>query len=113
MSVLYHPENANVVIDALSRLSLGSVARVEDDKKKLVRNIHRLARLGVLLVEYIEGGVVVHKGSKLYFVLDVKAKQYHEPILIHLKMLVSEKVTEAHSFWYYIHPRATNMYRDL
>ena len=36
MSILYHPEKANVVADALSRLSIGSVTYVEDDKKNLV-----------------------------------------------------------------------------
>ncbi|WMV49802.1 hypothetical protein MTR67_043187, partial [Solanum verrucosum] len=32
MSVLYHPKKANMVADALSRLSMGSVAHIEDDK---------------------------------------------------------------------------------
>ncbi|KAF3641953.1 hypothetical protein FXO38_21372 [Capsicum annuum] len=36
MSVLYHPEKANVVADSLSRLSMASVAHVEEDKKELV-----------------------------------------------------------------------------
>ena len=35
MSVMYHPSNANVVADALSRMSIGSVTHVEDGKKKL------------------------------------------------------------------------------
>lgn len=43
MSVLYHPRKANMVVDALCRLSMGSVARVEDDKE-LVRDVHTLAR---------------------------------------------------------------------
>ncbi|KAH0680946.1 hypothetical protein KY285_021901 [Solanum tuberosum] len=51
MSVLYHPDKANVVVDALSILSMGSVDHVEDEKKELVRDVHRLARLGVLLVD--------------------------------------------------------------
>ncbi|WMV50720.1 hypothetical protein MTR67_044105 [Solanum verrucosum] len=33
MNVLYHPGKANVVVDALSRLSMGSVAHVEEEKK--------------------------------------------------------------------------------
>ena len=33
ISVLYHPSKANVVADALSRFSMGSVAHVEDDTK--------------------------------------------------------------------------------
>ncbi|WMV58839.1 hypothetical protein MTR67_052224, partial [Solanum verrucosum] len=35
MSVLYHPGKANVVTNALSRLSMVSVAHVDDDRKEL------------------------------------------------------------------------------
>ncbi|WMV25733.1 hypothetical protein MTR67_019118 [Solanum verrucosum] len=35
MSVLYHPGKANVVVDALSRLSMGSGAHIEEYKKEL------------------------------------------------------------------------------
>jgi len=47
MSVLYHPGKANVVADALSRVSMGSVSHVEEEKRELARDVHRLARLGV------------------------------------------------------------------
>ena len=47
MCVLYNPGKANVVADALSRLSMGSVSHVEDGKKELVHDVHRLAHLGV------------------------------------------------------------------
>ena len=40
MSVLYHQGKANVVADALSRLSIGSVSHVEDNKKKIAQEIH-------------------------------------------------------------------------
>ncbi|WMV54416.1 hypothetical protein MTR67_047801, partial [Solanum verrucosum] len=43
ISFLYHPEKANVVVDAFSQLLMGSVAYVEDDKKDLVRDVHKLA----------------------------------------------------------------------
>ena len=43
MSILYHPGKANVVADALNRLSINSVAHVEDEKNELVREVHRLA----------------------------------------------------------------------
>lgn len=36
MSVLYHPGKANMVEDALSRLSMGSVSHIKDEKKDLV-----------------------------------------------------------------------------
>ena len=63
MSVLYHPGKANVVADALSRLSMSSVSYIEDSKKKLAQEIHQLAILGVRLVDSSEGGVCVQDSS--------------------------------------------------
>ena len=37
MSVHYHPSKANVVVDTFRRLSMGSVAHVEEERKELVR----------------------------------------------------------------------------
>ena len=48
MSVHHHP-GKNVVADALSRLSMGNVAHVEEERKELVKDVHRLARLGFRL----------------------------------------------------------------
>ena len=48
---------------ALSRLSMGSVAHIEDGKKELVRDVHRLSRLGVRLIDSTKGGFVVQNGS--------------------------------------------------
>ena len=50
MSAHYHPGKANVVADALSRLFMGSVAHVEVERKELIKDVHRLARLGVRLM---------------------------------------------------------------
>ena len=47
MSLHYHPGKANVVADALSRLSMGSLSHVEEGKKEMVKDIHRLTNLGV------------------------------------------------------------------
>ena len=41
-SVLYHPNKANIADDALSRISIDSVAHVEDGKKKLAPKVHQL-----------------------------------------------------------------------
>ena len=43
MSVLDHLDKANVVTDALSRFSMVNVVNVEDKKKKIVCDVHRLA----------------------------------------------------------------------
>ena len=50
MSVHYHPGKTDVVVDAISRLSMGSVAHVEKERKELVKNVHRLRRFGVRLM---------------------------------------------------------------
>ena len=49
ISVLYHPTKSNVVADALSCMTMGSVSHIDEDKKDLVNDVHRLARLGVRL----------------------------------------------------------------
>ena len=50
MSVYYHPSMENVVAYSLCRLSMDSVAHVEEEGKELVKDVHRLDRLGVLLM---------------------------------------------------------------
>ena len=50
MGMHYHPGKTNVVVDALSRLSMVSVAYVVEKRKELVKDVHRLARLGVRLM---------------------------------------------------------------
>ncbi|WMV25255.1 hypothetical protein MTR67_018640 [Solanum verrucosum] len=56
MSFLYHPGKVNVVAEALSQLTVGSVAHIEDSKKELVRDIHRLDRMGDRFVDSSKGG---------------------------------------------------------
>ena len=45
--ILYHPGKANVVVNDFNRLSMSSVAHLEEDKNELARDVHRLARLEV------------------------------------------------------------------
>ncbi|WMV45352.1 hypothetical protein MTR67_038737 [Solanum verrucosum] len=71
MSALYNLGNADVVADALNRLSRKSVSHVKDDKKKLVHDVIRLARLGVCLIDSNEGCIVVHNVLELSFVSDM------------------------------------------
>jgi len=63
---------------------MGSVAHVKDEKKELVRDVHRLARLGVQLVDSTKGGFMVHHSSESSFV-DVKSKKHLDPILMESK----------------------------
>ena len=50
MSVHYHPGTKNLVVDAISRLFTGNVAHVEEEMKEVMKNIHRIAHLGVRLM---------------------------------------------------------------
>ncbi|XP_069144063.1 uncharacterized protein [Solanum lycopersicum] len=97
MSVHYHPHKANVVADALSILFMGSVAHVEDERKELVKDIHRLARLEILLMSISESGVTVSNGIKSSLVVVVKEKQDSDPILLELKGVVHNQKVEVFS----------------
>ena len=74
MSVLDHPGKANVVADALSRLTMDSVSHVEEGKKDLAKYVHRFARLGVRLEDSPNGGFAVHNNSGSSIVIEVKSK---------------------------------------
>ena len=84
-SILYHPCKANVVADALSRMSMGSVSHINEAKKDLVNNVHRLTRLGVRLEDSPNGGFLVHHNSKSSLVVEVKYMQHIDLALIELK----------------------------
>ena len=59
LSMHYHPGKANVVEDVLSKLSMGCLAHVEEERKELVKDVHRLARLGVRLMSISDSGLIV------------------------------------------------------
>ena len=94
MTMHYHPGKANVVEDALSRLSMGSVAHIEEEWKDLVKDVHRLSRLGVRLMSISDSGVTVHNGKELSLVVEVKENQDSEPILLELKGAVHNQRVE-------------------
>ena len=64
MSVHYKPAKVNVVADALSRLSMGSVDHVEEKRKELVKDVHTIARLGVCLMSISDSGVIVQNEAE-------------------------------------------------
>ena len=59
MRVHYHPIKVNVVCDALSRLSMGSVAHVEEERKELVKDVHMLVCLRVRLLSISDNGSTI------------------------------------------------------
>ena len=64
MNVHYHLDNSNVIVDALRKMSMESTVHIEDEKKELAKDVHRLARLGVRLNDCTSGGVSVHPSSE-------------------------------------------------
>ena len=63
MSVLYHLDKANVVADAVIRITMGSVSHIDEAKKDLVKDVHRLSMLGVTLENSSDGGFMVYNNS--------------------------------------------------
>ena len=90
ISLHYHPGKANVVADALSRLSMGSLSHVEEGKKEMVKDIHRLANLGVRLLNSKDGGVIINELAKSSLCAEVKEKQVEDPILMQIMKDVSQ-----------------------
>ena len=72
MSVLYHPGKANVVFDALSRMTMSIVSHLDKAKTDLARELHSLARLGVRLESSLDGGAIVHHNSQSSLLVKVR-----------------------------------------
>ena len=47
--ILYHPRKANVMADALSRKSMGSLAHIAEQKKEMVKELCKLFGEGLSL----------------------------------------------------------------
>ena len=81
MDILYHPGKANVVADALSRRSMGSLSYLGVEKRELVQELHQLASLGVRLLEAEDSGVTIQDTAVSSLVVEVKSRQQEDPIL--------------------------------
>ncbi|XP_070042984.1 uncharacterized protein [Nicotiana tomentosiformis] len=91
VNILYHPGKANVVADALSHRSMGSLAHVEPKKRQLAREIHQLSSLGVRLVDSEDSGVVLQNTTKSSLIAEVKERQYEDPELVELRERVPQQ----------------------
>uniref|UniRef100_M1DFU2 Gag-pol polyprotein n=1 Tax=Solanum tuberosum TaxID=4113 RepID=M1DFU2_SOLTU len=63
----------------------------EKDKKELAKEVHRLVRLGVRLMDPTQGGVVVMNRSESSLVSEVKEQQDKDPLLLELKAKVHKQ----------------------
>ena len=55
-------------------MTMSSVSHVGEGKKELVKDVHRLVRLGVRLKDSPNGGFMVHDNSGSSLVIQVKCK---------------------------------------
>ncbi|WMV54280.1 hypothetical protein MTR67_047665 [Solanum verrucosum] len=83
--------------DGRKIISKGYVAHVEEKRKGLAKDVHRLARLGVSLTDTSDGGVIVQNKSKPSLVAEVKETQDNNPILFQLKGAVHQQKVEVFS----------------
>ncbi|WMV25388.1 hypothetical protein MTR67_018773 [Solanum verrucosum] len=73
---------------------MGSVSHVEEERKELAKDVHRLAPLGVRLMSISDGGVTVQNGAETSLVVEVKEMQDSDPILLEHKGAVHNQRVE-------------------
>ncbi|XP_070034814.1 uncharacterized protein [Nicotiana tomentosiformis] len=76
---------------------MGSLAHLEAYQRPLAKEVHRLASLGFSLADSIEGGVIVQNMAKSSLIVEVKEKQYNDPLLVQLKEGIHKQKTMAFS----------------
>ena len=59
MCIFYHPCKDDIVVDALNWLSIGRTAHVKEEKRDILKDVHRLACLGIRLMDFTKGVLVV------------------------------------------------------
>ncbi|XP_070015575.1 uncharacterized protein [Nicotiana sylvestris] len=74
---------------------MGSLAHVEADKRTMMKEVYRLANLGVRLLDSEDGGVVLQNRAESSLVAKVKEKQFSDPYLLHLKEGIRKHKTMA------------------
>nr|XP_033515567.1 uncharacterized protein LOC117280018 [Nicotiana tomentosiformis] len=84
-NICYHPDKANVVVDALSRRSMGSLTRLCVVERPIVKEAQQIASQEVRLDENYDGRLIASMGAKSTLVEQVKAKQFDDPSLLKLK----------------------------
>ena len=97
ISVFHHPSKAIAVADTLSRMNLCSVSHLVESKIDLVKDVHRLARLGVKLEDSLNTSFMVHHNSKSSLEVEEKSKKHLHKFVMELHELVLGKLNDSFS----------------
>ena len=84
-----------MVVDALSRMTMGSVSHVGEAKTDLVEDVHRSGRSGIRFEDSPNSAFIVHHTSESSLVVEVKSKQHLDQPLMELKESVLCKLNES------------------
>ncbi|XP_070014790.1 uncharacterized protein [Nicotiana sylvestris] len=91
INILYHPGKANVVADALSRRSMGSLSYLQPEKRGIAHEVHQLVSLGVRLLDSCDIGITLQDTAISSLVTEVKERQYKDPVIIHYRDTTLQK----------------------
>ena len=83
--ILYHPGKANVVADALSRKSSGSLAHISVKKRPLIQELHKLVDQGLMMKIRRSEGLLVQFQVRSVLRDRIKTTQSQDPILAELR----------------------------
>ena len=86
-----------MVTISLIMLLIGYVSHIDEVKKDLVRDVHRLSRLGERLKDSPNGGFMVCHNSESSLVVELKSIQHLHRSLTELKESVLNKQNESFS----------------
>ena len=97
MSVLSHSSKNNVVADSLSKMTIGSVSHIDEEKKHLVKDVNWFCRVSARFDDSLNGGFMIHYNSRSSLLVKVKSKQQLDKPFVDSKESVPSKLNESFS----------------
>jgi hypothetical protein len=89
-TIQYHSGKANVVADALSRKSSGSLAHIQEVRRPLIRELHKLVDEGVRFDLNEAGAMIAHFQVKSDLFDKIKAAQKKDDSLLRIRNEVEQ-----------------------